>query len=93
MRRTALIWDKKKEQYSLSYGESRSRLACHHGRSVLFLMYVICDYLSHTHKIPAYPTIIIIIGIDPYIGYCIQHIDQYYANKFVMSVFAISVKV
>ena len=58
----------------------------------LFLMYVMCDYLSHTHKIPARPKIIIITGIDPYVGYCIQHNDQYYANKLIMSVFAISVK-
>ena len=41
----------------------------------------------------ATPQNIIINGIDQYVGYCIQHIDQYYANKFVMSVFAISVKV
>ena len=34
----------------------------------------------------------IITDIDLYVGYCIEHIDQYYTNKFVMSVFVISVK-
>jgi len=43
----------KKEWYLLSYGESLSRLACDHGRSVLFLMYVSCDFF--THKISPRP--------------------------------------
>ena len=57
----------------------------------IFLMYVICDCgtrATHTE----YRQAPYISGTDPYVGYSIQHTDQYHPNKSIMSVFAFSVK-
>ena len=40
----------------------------------------------------ASPPIKLLTGTDPYVGCCISHMNQYHANKNIMSVFAFSVK-
>ena len=105
IRLTALIRDKKKEQYSLRYCESGSRPACHHGRSVFFYLRDLFVITRAAYKIMMWCCVVpyrtirywhapnkLVTGTDLYVGYCIPHTDKYHANKHIVSFFAFSVK-
>ncbi len=50
-------------------------------------------YVVYTRTfLSASPSIKLITGTDPYVGYCIPHTNQYHANKKIRSVVAFSLK-
>ncbi len=92
IRRMKLIWNKKSNiHWDIANPDRSSFVTMVH----LYFLNVcdFCDYLSHTHKIPAHP---IIHKSNWYwslsrILYP-TYMDQYYVNKLLLPIFAISVK-